>query len=76
MTATLQSASERLHQLENDNVDLTRNFAELEKLREMVRQKEVSLPATRVYRRRSTVVATEVRESLSWISDHSLSRRS
>lgn len=46
MRATLQFASDRLHQLEKDNVDLARNFAELEKLREMVRQKEVRLRAS------------------------------
>jgi len=57
MRATLQSASDRLHQLEKDNVDLTRNFAELEKLREMVRQKGARLRAKRVHGRRSTVVA-------------------
>ena len=43
MRATLEFAGDRLHQLEKDNVDLARNFAELEKLREMVRQKEVRL---------------------------------
>jgi hypothetical protein len=60
MRATLQSASDRLHQLEKDNVDLARNFAELEKLREMVRQKQLRLRA------RSTVVATKLLQRSSW----------
>ena len=57
MRATLKSASDRLHQLEKDNVDLARDFAELEKLREMVRQKDVTLYAKPNHRRRSTIAA-------------------
>jgi hypothetical protein len=59
MRATLQSASDRLHQLEKDNVDLARNFAELEKLRTMVRQKEARLCAKRIRRPRLTIGAPD-----------------
>jgi hypothetical protein len=52
MRAILQAACDRLHQLEKDNVDLTISFAELEKLREMVRQKEAKLRAKRAYQER------------------------
>lgn len=38
MRATFKSTSDRLRQLERDNVELAANFAELEELREKVRQ--------------------------------------
>ncbi|MFG3593312.1 hypothetical protein [Bradyrhizobium sp. RDI18] len=52
MRATLQTASDRLHQLKNDNIDLDRKFAELANLRELVRQKEAALRAERAYSER------------------------
>ena len=58
MKATLQSVTDRLHLLKNDNVALAESFAELGRLREQVRQKEAGLRATHAYRRRSTLIAS------------------
>jgi TolA-binding protein len=57
MRATLQSASDRLRQIENDKTDLAALFAELQRLREMVRQEEAKLRAKRVHQGKSTIVA-------------------
>jgi hypothetical protein len=40
MRATLRSANDRLRQLEKYNVGLAANYAELEDLREMVREQQ------------------------------------
>jgi hypothetical protein len=56
MRATLQTASDRLYQLEKDNADLVRNLEELANLRELVRRKEVIFRAKRAYRERSTTI--------------------
>ena len=40
MSASLQSTSDRLRQLEKDNVELAAHFAELEELRKMVRDQQ------------------------------------
>ena len=54
---TSKNASDRLHQLANDNADLVRKFAELASLlRELVRQTEATLRAKRAYRERSTTI--------------------
>ena len=47
MRATFQSTSDRLRQLEKDNVELAANFAELEELREQVRQEQALSNAKR-----------------------------
>lgn len=41
MRAKLQSAKDRLHQLEKDDVELAAHFAELKELRETVRSQIV-----------------------------------
>ena len=48
MTATLQSANDRLRQLEKDNLELSASFAELEELRKIVRQKQAIAGRTRL----------------------------
>lgn len=53
MKATHQSASERLHHLQKDEIDIATSFAELKKLRKMVVQKEAQMQARRVYQERS-----------------------
>jgi hypothetical protein len=47
MRATFQSTSDRLRRLEKDNVELAANFAELEELREQVRQEQALSNAKR-----------------------------
>ena len=56
MTGKVRSASDRLHQLENDNADLVRKFAELATLRELVRQKEAALRTKPASHERSTII--------------------
>jgi hypothetical protein len=56
MTGKVQTASDRLHQLENDNADLVRKFAELTTVRELVRQKEAVLRTKRASHERSRAI--------------------
>jgi hypothetical protein len=56
MRAKVQIPSYYLYQLDKDNADLIRKFAELATLRERVRQKEATLRAKRAHRERSTTM--------------------
>jgi hypothetical protein len=53
MRAKVRIPSYYLNQLDIDNADLVRKFAELATLRELVRQKEAALHATRASRKTS-----------------------
>ena len=54
MTSNVPTASDRLHQLANDNADLVRKFAELATLRQLVEQKDSALRSKRASHKRST----------------------
>ncbi|MEH2572692.1 hypothetical protein V1272_002027 [Bradyrhizobium sp. AZCC 1708] len=56
MRAKVQIPSYYLYQLDKDNTEILRKFAELATLRELVRQKEAALRAERAYRERSTTM--------------------
>jgi hypothetical protein len=56
MRANVQIPSYYLYQLDKDNAELFRKFAELATLRELVRQKEAAQRAKRGYRERSTTM--------------------
>jgi hypothetical protein len=56
MRAKVQIPSYYLYQLDKDNAELLRKFAELATLRELVRQKEAALRAKRASGERSTTM--------------------
>jgi hypothetical protein len=56
MRARVQSVNYYLYQLEKDNAELLREFAELATLGELVRQTEAALHAKPASRERSTTV--------------------
>jgi hypothetical protein len=56
MRGKVQTASYYLYQLEKDNAELLRKFAELATLRELIRQKEAAVHAKRASRERSTTM--------------------
>jgi hypothetical protein len=53
MRAKVQIPSYYLYQLDRDNAELLRKFAELATLQELVQQKEAALRAKRVSRKKS-----------------------
>jgi hypothetical protein len=64
MRANVQIPSYYLHQLDKDNAELIRKFAELATLREQVRQKEAALRTKRASHERSaTTLQLSVRRS-------------
>jgi hypothetical protein len=56
MRVNVQTPSYYLYQLEKDNAEQLRKFAEFATLRELVRQKEAALRAKRASRERSTTM--------------------